>query len=292
MNRHPLRAITEEELQTFAADGVVRLPGLLDSEWVGRMQRAIDAVLANPTPHGVDLNSAEDGGRFAYDDYMWKVNDDFRAFVFHSPAPEIAATFLKSGALNLLYNFILVKEPHTPTTTNWHHDLPANPVEGPACGLWVSLDHITADNGAVQWARGSHNWGKRFNPVGSGTGKTHRRGRDVPLSPGLKPMPDFAGHPEDFDIVSFDTEPGDILVTHLLTCHGAPGNTTDRRRRAFGARYAGDGSTYAVRTNVTFNIKPIADPGIADGDPFPDDPDHYVFPRVWPRRDDRMGSAA
>ena len=97
-------------------------------------------------------------------------------------------------------------------------------------------------------------------------------------------MPSIAGHPEDYDIVSFDTEPGYILATHLLTCHGAPGNATDRRRRAFGVRYAGDGSTYAVRTDVTFNIKPIADPGLAHGDPFPGDPDHFVFPRVLPRR--------
>ena len=281
MNQHPLRPIAESELQAWAEDGVVHLRGLLDQEWVTRMQRAIDHVLAHPSDHGTDLNSDEDGGRFAYDDYMWKFNDDFRAFVFTSPAAKIAATFLHSQAVNLLYNFFLVKEPHTPTRTNWHHDLPANPVEGPACGLWVSLDHIAAESGAVQWARGSHKWGKRFNPVGSGVGKTHRR---APIAPGLEPMPSIPGHPEDYDIVSFDTEPGYILVTHLLTCHGAPGNATDRRRRAFGVRYAGDGSTYAVRTDVTFNIKPIADPGLAHGDPFPGDPDHFVFPRVLPRR--------
>ena len=68
-------------------------------------------------------------------------------------------------------------------------------------------------------------------------------------------------------------------------CHGAPGNATDRRRRAFGVRFAGEGSTYAVRTGVSASLGPAEDPGIGDGDPFPEAPDHHVFPRLGPHWD-------
>lgn len=283
MNRRPLRPIREDEVQTFERDGVTCVRGLLDVEWVERMQRATDHILDNPSPRGKDITAEGDGGRFAYDDFLWMVNDDYRAFVFESPTAEIAATFLRSPFANILYNFFLVKEPHSPTPTNWHHDLPGNPVEGKVCGLWVSLDRVTLDSGAVQWVRGSHKWGRRFNPIGSGRSKTYAGGGgEVPSD--LEPMPDIADHMADYDIVNFDTDPGDIIVSNLLVCHGAPGNATDRRRRAFGVRYTGDGATYAVRTNATFNITPAVDPGLADGDPFPNDPNHHIYPRVWPTR--------
>jgi len=60
-------------------------------------------------------------------------------------------------------------------------------------------------------------------------------------------MPDIEGRRNDYDIVTFDTEPGDVVVQHLLTVHHAPGNASDRRRRAIAVRYAGDDATYAVR---------------------------------------------
>ena len=247
------------------------------------MQRAVDVILDAPTGQGRDLTAEGDPGRFAYDDFLWMVNDDFRALVLESPLGEIAATLLRSTTINLLYNFILVKEPHTPTATNWHHDLPANSVEGSAVGFWLSLDTVTPQSGAVQWVRGSHKWGKRFNPVGSGRGKVYSE-TDRPVAGDLDAMPDIANHLSDYDIVSFTTEPGDLIATTLLTCHGAPGNATDRRRRACGVRYVGDGATYAIRNDATFRIPPIVDPKLEPGDPFPDDPAHHIYPRVWPPR--------
>jgi hypothetical protein len=31
------------------------------------------------------------------------------------------------------------------------------------------------------------------------------------------------------------------------------------------------------------SVRPILDPGIEAGDPFPGDPHHHIFPRLWPR---------
>jgi len=135
----------------------------------------------------------------------------------------------------------------------------------------------------VQWARGSHKWNKRYDPVGDG--RTKREGYGYVGQPTLETMPDIAGNPDQYDIVRFETFPGDFIVSNLLMCHGAPGNATGHRRRAFGVRFAGEGSTYAVRTGVSFNLGPAEDPGIGDGEPFPGAPDHHVFPRLGPRWD-------
>ena len=46
---------------------------------------------------------------------MWMFHDDFKAFVYDSPMAESAARFLRSQMVNLIFDFLLVKEPHTPT---------------------------------------------------------------------------------------------------------------------------------------------------------------------------------
>ena len=115
MNRHPLRPITDAELKTFAEDGFVQLRGMFDPERIERMQRATDEMLAKPGPAGSDFNEAGEGGRMAFDKDMWLYNDDYRAFVYESPAAELAATILGSPYVNLVINVLLCKEPHTPT---------------------------------------------------------------------------------------------------------------------------------------------------------------------------------
>ena len=80
---------------------------------------------------------------------------------------------------------------------------------------------------------------------------------------------------DELDLITFDSGPGDVVLNHLLTVHGAPGNYTDRRRRALGGRWAGDGTVYAKREG-RFNIALPWDPGLRDGDPFP--PDNDLFP--------------
>ena len=156
--------------------------------------------------------------------------------------------------------------------------------------MGVSIDHVTPESGSVQWVRGSHKWGRRFDPIGSGDQERRKdfgeRGWDVEAGPpldGLEPMPDIGGHLEDYDIVSFETQPGDVLISNLLLCHGAPGNASDNRRRSIGVRFAGEKATYAERRNVSFSIRPAEDPELSDGDPFPADPSHHIFPQLWPR---------
>ena len=145
--------------------------------------------------------------------------------------------------------------------------------------------HVTADSGAVRYVRGSHKWGRQFEPVGSNDVSRHKlyegRSKDSNRPDELEDMPDIDAVVEPADIACFETKPGDVVVHDVLTIHSSPGNDTNRRRRALGLRFAGEQATYAVR-QTKLNIRPMIDPELKHGDPFPPDPDHHVFPQVWP----------
>lgn len=291
MNPNMPRSLTTDELAAFERDGIALVKGMFDSDWVERMRGAVDIILETPSERMGDLNPQGKPGRFVYDNYIWTFNDDFRALSFESPVPEIAAQAMRSVRVNLLYDFILVKEPHSPHgETRWHQDTYGNPCEGEqTMGLWLSLDHVTSESGAVEWIRGSHLWGRRFESTTTGDPDRHtflsghdQSGPSTRPEDQVEPMLDIKNNRDDYDIISFDTEPGDCLIAKLGLVHGAPGNTTERRRRAIGYRLVGDDAYYAVRATAKA-IRPYADPGLAHGDAFPADAAHSVFPMIWPR---------
>ena len=290
MNKEPLREITEEDIRTFEEQGAVCLRQVFDSDWVERMREAADVVLADPGPTGIELNPPGTEGRFFNENHIWTYNDDFRALLFESPMPYVAQHMLRSKAVNIVYDFLLVKEPHTPYPTDWHQDESANPMDGPKIGgTWLPLDYVDLESGAIEFVKGSHRWGKVFrNVYDSGEGffngfKDEPVDADRPEDVFVE-FPDIAEHREKYekDIMHYETEPGDVVFTSSRVLHWSPGNFTDRRRRALGYRWAGDGSTYARRTSE-FRLLPPCDPQVAHGAHFPKG-DHHLYPRVWPRR--------
>ena len=259
MNRNMPRPLSRDELDAFERDGVALVKGMFDADWIERMSAALDVILDTPSERMGDLNPEGKPGKFVYDNYIWTFNDEFRALACDSPVPEIAAAAMNSERVNLLYDFVLVKEPNSPHgETRWHQDTYGNPCEGnQTMGLWLSLDHVTAESGAVEWVRGSHLSGRRFEPTTTGDPDRHSflSGHDADVASArpedqVEPMPDIKNNRDDYDIISFETEPGDCLIAKLGLLHGAPGNVTDRRRRAIGYRLVGDDAWYAVRATA------------------------------------------
>lgn len=271
MNRHPLQPITDEEIAAYKTDGIVVLRGLFDGDWVELLRRAADEGLTRPTEFGEELAAARgEPGRFFHDTFMWRQNEACRRFVFDSPAGEIAGRLMRATKVNLFFDQWLIKEPGTPTRTPWHHDLPYWPIDGwQVCSLWLALDPVTAEGGAVEYIKGSHRWGHRYKPATFSGQHDYREA--------LPPVPDIEAMRDELEIVQFELQPGDCTVHHGLLVHGAPGNLrTDRRRRASVTRWAGEDVIYRPREGLQ---DMPADPGIAPGDPI----DCDLWPKVWPR---------
>ena len=262
------RPITTAEIATYREEGVVLLKGLFDPQWVERLKPLVEQVMANPGPLHIELESDEKDGRFFFDTFLWPRRDGFREFVEDSPAAAIVARVMGAGKVNIFFDQLLVKEPGTSEPTPWHHDLPYSPIEGEqVCTLWLALDQVTADSGAVEYIRGSHRWGRQYHPTAFAGDDRYKT--DLPR------VPDFEAERDRLDLVRFDLEPGDCTVHHGLTVHSAPGNRReDRRRRAYVTRWAGDGVVYAPGENV---MPILWKPDIPAGGPI----DCDLWPVVW-----------
>ena len=277
-----LRALQPEEIAAYHRDGAAVVRGVLPMDWIERMRVAIDRILADPGAAAVEYTPEGKTGRYYGDFFLWLRDADFAAFHRDGPLPELAARFMGSAAVRFFYDQLLVKEPQTAEPTPWHQDLPYWPVRGShILSVWVPFDRADRTSGVVTYVKGSHRWGKFYAPAAFGQ-KTGFA--DLYARMGLEPVPDIDAMAGDLDLTDWTVEPGDVIVHHPLTLHGAPGNaSTTGRRRGLALRYLGDDAVWDAREG-TFIDNPrvralLPAITLADGDPVTG----TLFPAVWPR---------
>jgi ectoine hydroxylase-related dioxygenase (phytanoyl-CoA dioxygenase family) len=124
--------------------------------------------------------------------------------------------------------------------------------------------------------RGSHRWDEDYRP------NLFSIPDPIPGTEGAD-VPDVLADPELSSLlVSFEVEPGDVVVHHYRTMHGAPANrSVSRRRRAISVRYCGDDIRYRLRPGVP--RKPHHD-RVSDGDRLGGEDCPQVWPPVKGRR--------
>jgi ectoine hydroxylase-related dioxygenase (phytanoyl-CoA dioxygenase family) len=265
--------VGEAEIAAYRRDGVVCLRGAFDQRWIEALRRAVEQDIATPGPLARVNTPAGHPGRFFVDFQLWQRWPECRDFAYESPAAAIAAAVMGSRTVCYYHDHLLVKEPETAERTPWHHDQPYYPVEGDqVCSIWLPLDPIDGTT-AVDYVRGSHRWGRRFAP------RFFRPGAALAVNdPRLEPVPDIDADRAAYDLVGWDMAPGDCIVFHAMTLHGAPGNTSSsRRRRAYATRWLGDDARYAARDGEV--SPPLQGHGLKPGDPMA----CALFPQVWPR---------
>ncbi len=249
--------MTTDPAETFAADGVVCLRGALDPTLLAAMAEPLERALgsagiADLTAMGdaladggaTVLRSTPGGGRFASGVDHWRDDADFADFACRSPLPGLVASVLASARLWLYEDSVLVKEPGASEHTAWHQDLGYFHVDGDQLATtWCPLDPVTALTGAVQYVRGSHRWGTAYKP------NLFVSTMSIPGTVGEEvPDIDALVATGTCEIVSFDTEPGDVVIHHARTLHAAgPNTSTTVRRRAISVRYCGDDARTLVR---------------------------------------------
>lgn len=262
--------LSPETIAAFERDGVVLLPGLFDQGWVEFMRAAVEDAMASPGPLSDNFVKDPAQGKFYGEHFLWPRHPAFRRIALDTPLPALAAQLMRSRKAVLAWDQVFVKEPHTAAESHWHQDQPYAWVDGRQnVSFWIALDAVTRDSGAVEFVKGSHRWGKWYEPKSFHPDRQYAAGD-------YEPMPDFGALRDRYDLVHYDMQPGDVVGFHLSVIHYAPGNHTARRRRAISLRYAGDDATFAVRKR---GPKLPRDPGIAAGDPLGGE----LFPLAWPR---------
>lgn len=268
--------VTDNDIRTYETDGIVCVRGAFGREWIELLAAGVEKNIAQPGPLHTVQQTANDPGFFLTDFCMAHRLEEFRRFAVASPAAEIAARLMRSTRVNFFYDGLWVKERGTPKRTRWHQDQPYYSVDGRhMCILWLPLDPVPREV-CLELVRGSHNWGRWFQP------ELTRTGRDLyPENTAFERMPDIEGARSHYDIVAFDMQPGDAIAFHGMIVHGAPGNPgSTNRRRALSTIWLGDDAVYATRPGP---VRPLFEGhGLAPGDAM----DSPYFPRVWPVRAD------
>jgi ectoine hydroxylase-related dioxygenase (phytanoyl-CoA dioxygenase family) len=263
--------------ETYATDGVAHVPGAVSAAAVARLAAAVDRAMAAPAKLAIEFAAPGEAGRFFGDMFMWRRDPDFRAAFFETGCAALAGEAMAAAEVRLFYDQIFAKEPGTARRTPWHQDYPYWPVSGGMfCTVYVALDAIDAENGAVEYVAGSHRGLGDYRPAPFRAG-----GEDAAryAASALDAVPDIDALRGTLDIRRFDLAPGDAVVFHGRLVHGAGGNASaGRRRRTLALRFAGEDARW--REGVS-TFRPLRKAGLRTGEPLSARPD--LFPLLWTR---------
>ena len=292
----PLRKLSKQEVDRFVAERVIHVSGVLSEEWLAKIATAVDALTSTKGLQSMTANS-------------WCTDAAMHEIVMDCPTAWLAQQVLdaltpeddptprgEAKPLRFFYDQAFVKHPapegHDRETdrngdlgnTPWHHDITFWPIRGEqVVSLWIALDRSNLENGGLEFVPGSSFFGESYRATGvSETGR-------VPFaSDSLKPLPPInsvtTGESEaDLTAISFDLEPGDLLIFDSHILHGAPPNLSDRPRRGIALRYFGsdivlDDEKYGPATSMA----PLDcyDETLSNGDAV----SGFVYPQVLPER--------
>ncbi len=232
--------ITPEHVETYQNDGVVMVPGLF-AHHIDALRAAVADNMAAPGPYASRNEKPGQTGLF-FDDYCnWQRFPAFEAAARDPEIQQAAKALMRSRNVQLFHDHVLVKEPGTSMATPWHSDGPYYFVEGRQnVSFWVPLDPVT--EASLRVVSGSHLWEKDVLPTRWVSEDAFFEGDYLPI-----PDPDAEG----MTVKEWHMHPGDAVAFHFRSLHGARGNTSSQRRRAFSLRLLGDDAVYVERPGAT-----------------------------------------
>ena len=285
MNTDLPRTITPSEITTYHQDGVVLLPSMFDDEWIRLLQDGLSANCENPSSRSRVWDRDTAGRTMFYDSQAWQGINEYRQFIFDSPAAHIAAQLMGSAAINFYFDAVFVRSPGSQFATPWHQDEPYWSVEGyDTCTLWMPLVPVKREN-ALAYVPGSHRLDSIFNQFNFGNlNPDGRSGIDqVDFSTVAQAtFPDISADPQAFGVVSWDMQPGDCVVFNSRIMHGGSGKLDENQElRVFTTKWLGDDVRIKFRE---CGMDPdhsavMIEQGLKPGDR----PGTDLYPKVWPQ---------
>lgn len=264
------KQIEQSQVDAYKADGAVLVKGLF-RDWVEVIRAGIERNMTEPGPYAAENLAPGETGRF-FDDYCnWQRIPEFEDVIRNSAAGNVAAQLMQSSTAQIFHDHVLVKEPGTTKATPWHQDSPYYFVEGKhTVSFWSPMDPVK--EATLRCVAGSHLWEKPVLPTRWLSEEDFYPDREKYLA-----VPDPDSDPNQYEILEWEMEPGDAVAFDFKMLHGARGNNSTRRRRAFSVRLVGDDARYVTRPGPT--SPPFPGHDMTDGQPLRKD----WFPTVFPK---------
>ena len=285
MNAGLLRTITHYEVETYHRDGVLKLSGMFDKDWIEILNKGLDANIETPTRRSRLWYKDTSGRSMFYDHTAWQGIEEYRKFIFNSPAAQICGRLTGSTTINFFFDSVFVRSAGTQFETPWHQDEPYWSVEGyDACSLWMPLVPVKQKS-SLSFVPGSHRLKTVFKQYNFGDLNPVRKKNvdQVDFSDiAEQEFPDINADPERFGVGSWDMQPGDCIVFNGRTMHGGSGKLDgDCDLRVFTTKWVGDDVRIKFRDcGMDPDHRPdMIEKGLKPGDR----PDTDLYPQVWKR---------
>ena len=233
----------------FLEDGFVHLPNVFDARTVDLALRCWQWSIENAGPSSSrvlpdslvftdDLSTARtvptDSDGFFYQDVSNPASEPIYEPLLTSPAiANVLTSLLDRGPAWYIGEQVFLKEGNSPDTA-WHQDTGDFMARGDELiALWIPLDTLDADT-SLGLVRGSHK-----GPVYSSIYGAYK----------ADPIPDVDARPDEFEVVSFACEPGDVVAFHMNCLHGRGKTRPGQRRRSLALRFFGEKTFHDTRMN-------------------------------------------
>ncbi|MCC6706625.1 MAG: phytanoyl-CoA dioxygenase family protein [Gammaproteobacteria bacterium] len=226
----------------FQEDGVVFLPGVLDARALQLASACYEWTLNNPGP-GAGPVLLGTPGTF----YQDQANPDsyaaYRQFLRETPLADVAGEIFGCGNVWLMYEQIWLKDGADTRRTPWHQDLPYLPASGDhLMVMWANLDPVEKEY-SLEFIRGSHR-GPLYNPSAFNPDDEAANLFNPAEWP---PIPAIEQARDEFPILSWAVQPGDVVAFHPAVLHGGAPTRAGVRRRTLSLRFFGDDAWVATR---------------------------------------------
>ena len=256
--------LSDKQIKDYQNDGVLIIKDIF-KDWIEPLKKGFQKVLDNPSKHGRE-NVNDDKGRFFEDYCNWQRIIEFKEFIENSPAAEIVAQSTNSKNIKIFHEHIFSKDAGTSKETPWHQDLPYYCIDGNDTGsFWIPLNNVSKEN-SLKVLKGSHNLPKLIRPTKWSNNQSWYKNNN-----------NFMDIPEIKNDKIFNTEMkiGDAILFNFKVLHSTSGNSDNKSRKAFSARFIGDDVTYIDRHGET--SPPFDGINLKTGDKMRND----WFPIIW-----------
>jgi phytanoyl-CoA hydroxylase len=219
--------LNTQQIQFFKENGYLIIHDIISETDVAQYRQMYDDFLSgkidtgkNRSDLGAELGNTQ--GTENITQIMWP--SDFVTAVtempYHQNALQVAQALLGPD-MEMDFDMLINKAPHTNTPTPWHQDA-AYWVALPdtrAVSCWLALDHATVDNGCMWYVPGSHLKDLRPHRFAGKAGGALQC--DATESEGI----------------AIEIPPGACILHDGKTLHYSRGNATGSQRRAFIINY-------------------------------------------------------
>jgi ectoine hydroxylase-related dioxygenase (phytanoyl-CoA dioxygenase family) len=276
MERSRIRSIAAAKRAEFHADGAVLLEGLLDAEQLAACREVYDWGITHPGPFATVLFK-ETEHRTQNDNANPNLVERGNALAKMLPFGDVFSSLWGSRHVWYYAEELFAKEGGKVGRSPWHQDTSYLPWGGEHwANAWISFETIPKRN-ALEVVRGSHHGtlydGSTFQNPDDPTDPLHGYGQ-LPRLPDIEAI--RKRDPSAFDVISWASRPGDVLIVHPGALHGgAPVDAECPNRHTLVLRFFGDDAVFRALPSKSrsgfslagvWNRENIAH--LKEGDPF------------------------